>query len=112
MTYQFGGVLFKPYVKELFTPGGVQILRDSPFDHKHHHALMFAITADGVNFWEETPGCGLQAHRDPRRSGGKGAGRHSQGLPACISPETLEWQRPDKTAVLIRDTEGHRISGR
>ena len=38
----------KPYVKQLFTPGGIQILRDSPFDHKHHHALMFAVAVDGV----------------------------------------------------------------
>lgn len=30
----------KPYVRELSTPGGAQILRDSPADHKHHHGLM------------------------------------------------------------------------
>ena len=22
-------------------------------DHKHHHGLMFALSVDGVNFWEE-----------------------------------------------------------
>ena len=43
----------KPYIRELFTPGGVQILRDSPADHKHHHGLMFALGVDGVDFWEE-----------------------------------------------------------
>ncbi|MGO8744905.1 MAG: PmoA family protein [Thermoguttaceae bacterium] len=99
LTYQFGGVPFKPYVKELFTPSGVQILRDSPFDHKHHHALMFAITADGVNFWEETPGCGLQAHRTLGETGGKGLAGDPQGLRVHFT-ETLDWQRPDKTAVL------------
>ena len=43
----------KPYIQELYTPGGVQVLRDSVPDHKHHHGMMFAVAADGVNFWEE-----------------------------------------------------------
>ena len=47
----------KPYVRQLFTPGGVQILRDSPGDHKHHHALMFAVKADNVDFWGEAAEC-------------------------------------------------------
>ena len=51
----------KPYVKQLFTPGGVQILRDSVADHKHHHGLMFAICAGGVNFWEEVDKCGRES---------------------------------------------------
>jgi hypothetical protein len=58
----------KPYVKKLYTPGGVQVLRDSPFDHKHHHALMFALSANGVTFWEETAGCGKQVPREDRTS--------------------------------------------
>lgn len=51
---------FKPYVKELLTPGGVQILRDSPHDHKHHHGLMFAIGVNSVDFWAEAKGAGTQ----------------------------------------------------
>ncbi len=59
-----GGTEFKRYVEKLYSPAGVQILRDSPFDHKHHHALMFAVRADGVNFWEESkPEFGVQLHR-------------------------------------------------
>ncbi len=54
----------KPYVANYWTPAGVQVLRDSPADHKHHHALMFAIGAEGVDFWGETRGCGLQAARE------------------------------------------------
>ena len=51
----------KPCVDQLFTPAGVQILRNSPPDHQHHHALMFALTVDKVNFWEEnTPKCGKE----------------------------------------------------
>ena len=29
----------KLYVSQLFTPQGTQVLRDSPHDHVHHHAL-------------------------------------------------------------------------
>jgi hypothetical protein len=62
--YRCGGVPFKPYVKELYTPGGVNILLDAPPDHLHHHGLMFAVAANGVNYWEETPTAGRQTHRD------------------------------------------------
>ncbi len=51
---------FKPYIQQLYTPGGVQVIRDSVPDHKHHHGLMFAVAAEGVNFWEEVAGCGRQ----------------------------------------------------
>lgn len=44
----------KPYVDVLRTPKGRNILRDSPSDHIHHHALMFAIKVDNLNFWEES----------------------------------------------------------
>jgi hypothetical protein len=53
----------KPYVRKLFTPAGVQILRDSPGDHKHHHALMFAVKADNVDFWGEQPNAGIEKFR-------------------------------------------------
>ena len=55
----------KPYVKRLATPRGIQILRDSPHDHKHHHALMFAIAAGGTGFWEEGPKGGIQTPQGP-----------------------------------------------
>jgi hypothetical protein len=60
--YRYSGVPFKPYVKELFTPSGLNVLLDAPSDHLHHHALMFAVAVDGVNFWEETPTAGRQEH--------------------------------------------------
>jgi hypothetical protein len=60
LEYRFASVPFKPYVSQMWTPGGVQVLRDSPSDHKHHHALMFAIEADGVDFWSETAKNGKQ----------------------------------------------------
>jgi len=60
LQYRYGEVPFKPYVKELYSPGGVNVLLDAPADHLHHHGLMFAVSADGTNFWEETPTAGRQ----------------------------------------------------
>lgn len=61
--YPYKNVPFKPYVRQLFSPAGVNILRDAPADHLHHHALMFAVKVDGVNFWEETQTAGRQIHQ-------------------------------------------------
>ncbi|MDH4241892.1 MAG: PmoA family protein [Phycisphaerae bacterium] len=63
LRYPYNNVPFKPYVQQLFSPAGVNILRDAPADHLHHHALMFAVKVDGVNFWEETPTAGKQLHK-------------------------------------------------
>jgi len=56
LLYRYGDVPFKPYVKELFTPSGLNVLLDSPADHIHHHALMFAVAVDGVTYWAEYAG--------------------------------------------------------
>ena len=59
--YLHGGTQFKPYIDELQTPSGKNILRDAPEDHLHHHGLMYAIKVDGQNFWEENdPHAGRQ----------------------------------------------------
>lgn len=55
MEYRYGQVSMKPYVERLYTPAGINILRDSPHDHVHHHSLMFAVAADGIDFWTERP---------------------------------------------------------
>jgi hypothetical protein len=55
LQYQSTPAPYKVYVKQWSTPGGLQVLRDSPHDHVHHHALMYAIGADGVDFWGENP---------------------------------------------------------
>ena len=75
----------KPYVRELFTPGGVQILCDSPADHKHHHGLMFALGVDGVDFWgEKSAAAGSEKPRD--RSG---------NLTDSIPGASVAYIRPD-----------------
>ncbi len=58
--YSFAPKKFKPYVMELAPLGGENILRDAPFDHLHHHALMYGIRVNGINFWEEVSGNGVQ----------------------------------------------------
>ncbi|MBN1853677.1 MAG: PmoA family protein [Pirellulales bacterium] len=48
-------VPYKPYVSKLWTPSGINILRDSPQDHGHHHALMLGINVENIDFWAESP---------------------------------------------------------
>lgn len=60
LVYAFGKDQFKPYVRELYTLRGDNVLRDAPADHLHHHGLMFAIRVNGVNFWEEVDSPGFQ----------------------------------------------------
>ena len=54
---------FKPYIKELTSPKGVNPLRDNIPDHIHHHGLMFAVAVDDVNFWAEYKNCGREDWR-------------------------------------------------
>ncbi len=90
--YRHRSVPFKPYVSQLFTPAGVNVLLDAPADHLHHHALMFAIAVDGVDFWAETPKCGKQKTRS--------ANEHDNGV---ISE--IEWNNAEgQTLVLERRT--------
>jgi hypothetical protein len=58
--YRYTASPRKPYVKELAPIGGENLLLDGPSDHLHHHGLMYAVRVNGVNFWEETAGCGFQ----------------------------------------------------
>jgi hypothetical protein len=62
--YAHGDVPFKPYMKTLRTPAGVQVLRDAPHDHLHHHALMYAIGINEKSYWSEEETAGHQVHQD------------------------------------------------
>lgn len=88
LAYNFASNQFKPYVRELFTLRGDNVLRDAPADHLHHHGLMYAIRVNGVNFWEEFNQPGHQRHvkwlaQDTRRSAG--------GLPQASFTELIHW---------------------
>lgn len=88
LVYAFEPTKFKPYVKALYTLKGDNILRDSPFDHLHHHALMYGIRVNGINFWEEVSGCGVQKPVDsPEPQAGTGPG----GRPQVTIRQTIHW---------------------
>jgi len=100
LRYRYEGVPYKPYVQELFTPGGVNILRDAPADHLHHHALMFAVAVEGVNFWEEQQQPGRQRHLSFAHYVKAGDGNNPE---AAGFDEQLEWVNPRTDEVLATE---------
>jgi hypothetical protein len=104
LLYLWGGVPFKPYVKELYTPSGVNILRDAPADHLHHHGLMFAVTVNGVNFWEHTPQPAKQKNFWEEHSA-PGKQEHIS-FPASTADgmtfsEAVKWSGPDAGSIVL-----------
>jgi hypothetical protein len=101
--YRFSHVSHKPYVEQLSSPSGVQILRDSPSDHKHHHGLMYALAVDGVNFWEEDrPESGREVVRHTKPL----ALTTADGIQRAGISQDLEWVGPktDKPLLVERRT--------
>lgn len=100
MRYRYGGVPFKPYLQQLFTPAGVNVLRDAPADHLHHHALMFAVAVDGVNFWEEQQAPGRQEHKafaDTKVN-------RRDGVPVGVFTEQINWVNPRSKELLMKES--------
>ena len=104
LVYSFAPGKFKPYVKELYTLEGHNILRDAPGDHLHHHGLMYAITVNGLNFWEEVPGSGVEkviASPQPKTTWtGMGQARASR----ATFTQVLHWVSPED--AFLPDTAG------
>lgn len=100
LRYAMGPTNFKPYVKELRTPGGVNLLLDAPPDHLHHHGLMYAVTVNGTNFWEEQVAPGVQRQLAiPSRI----VGATPDGRPRATFTHPLAWlpgSRRDSTNAL------------
>ena len=99
LCYRYEDVPFKPYVKKLFTPSGINVLRDAPHDHLHHHALMYAVAVDGVNFWEEQPEPGRQLHKcfDDVGIGKDGS------IPQAGFTEQIDWINPRSQELLLKE---------
>lgn len=91
LVYSFLPDRFKPCFRELAPLGGQNLLRDAPADHLHHHALMFAIAVNGLNFWEEVSGSGVQK---PVRNSPPEIGTSPDGLPQATIRQTLHWLAP------------------
>ncbi len=104
--YSYSSAPSKPYIRQLFTPCAVNVLRDAPADHLHHHGLMFAVKIDGINFWEERQGCGRQVHNcfDDVR-----VDKRSDGARAAFT-EQLNWMNPAGRDVLLKENRTIEVS--
>jgi hypothetical protein len=97
--YCYTDVPKKPYVKQLVSLGGINVLRDAPHDHLHHHALMFAIGIDGVDFWSENEKCGRQQHRSIAAALAK-----ANGSPNRVDfTHQLDWIEPASDRPLVSE---------
>ena len=88
LVYAFATNQFKPYVRELYTLRGENVLRDAPPDHLHHHGLMYAIHINGTNFWEEVGAPGIEK---PVRLLAHTTGRSTGGLPQARFTQLIHW---------------------
>ncbi|MEA3365306.1 MAG: DUF6807 family protein, partial [Candidatus Hydrogenedentes bacterium] len=96
--YRFNEVPYKPYISVFRTPSGINVLRDAPHDHLHHHALMFAIGVDGVDFWQEGNAPGRQVHREFSDTGDLTPRYESTGF-----IEILDWLGPESESPLLQE---------
>lgn len=106
LTYRSVAVPFKPYVRSLCTPQGVNVLRDAPHDHLHHHGLMYALTIDDVNFWEEAKTSGQQVPQktDDVYAAMKSAAERfvpRTGWQGLAMEQMLDWRKPAGQATLM-----------
>lgn len=94
LAYNQKNITYKPYVVELFTPAGVNVLRDQVPDHLHHHGLMMALNVNGINFWEETAGAGYQVT-------GTFAGQADGSLAG-----ELQWMDAGRAVTVVNEKRG------
>jgi len=94
LSYRYADVPFKPYADKLLSPSGVNILRDAPHDHLHHHALMLAFNVDSKNYWEEHKNAGTQRHLTIESV--------AQGESAGLA-ERIDWVDTKKDAVALEE---------
>jgi hypothetical protein len=106
LCYRYGDVPFKPYVQQLYSPGGINVLRDAPHDHLHHHALMYAVAVDGLNFWEEQNASGRQQHK---RFGDMKIDQNDDGSQAGFV-EQIDWINPRSRELLLSEQRAIKVS--
>ncbi len=91
LVYAFATNQFTPYVRELYTLRGENVLRDAPPDHLHHHGLMYAVYVNGINFWEERGTPGIEKHVElPLHT----ARTDASGRPVASFTELIHWVAP------------------
>ena len=96
LVYAFAANQFKPYVQSLYSLNGVDVLRDAPPDHLHHHGLMYAIRINGVNFWEETGEPGIE--KSVRISNSQ-TGKNEKGQPTAHFTQLIHWVKSEHRAA-------------
>ncbi|MBI4324179.1 MAG: PmoA family protein [Chloroflexi bacterium] len=96
LVYAFATNQFKPYVRELYALNGVNLLRDAPADHLHHHGLMYAIRVNDLNFWEEPPTAGVEK---PMAFLDQKVGKNAAGLPQVSFTQLIHWIAPKDKAL-------------
>ena len=99
LCYRYEDVPFKPYVQQLYSPSGINVLRDAPHDHLHHHALMYAVAVDGVNFWEEQTEPGRQVHK----SFGDMNIDKNVDTPGAGFTEQIDWINPRSRELMLKE---------
>jgi hypothetical protein len=92
LVYAYATNQFKPYVRELYTLRGENVLRDAPPDHLHHHGLMYACYVNGINFWEERVAPGIERHMGLVVATMEEMGE--KHLPAASFTERVHWLAP------------------
>jgi hypothetical protein len=107
LEYQMEPNPMKTYLAKWCTPQGSQVLRDSPSDHVHHRALMYALGIDDCDFWSEVP-ADQYGKQIPIGGGGVNATRDDQGSKVVIS-QTLNWVNTKGTVLAV---ESRKITGR
>ena len=121
---KFWNTTHKPYVIRMYTPSGRNVLRDSPADHIHHHGLMLAVTANGCDFWSETPGQSFgkvelselsasldQAGVHPRGVSAKLLWKNAHGVEVMREQRTLTAIPHDKATLLTWSSELSKAEG-
>ncbi len=96
LEYQSQSHPTKIYISRWFTPQGVQVLRDSPHDHVHHHALMYAIGIDDIDFWSEVP---AEQYGKQVSSGVSASSSMTNGMGAATIQQTIDWVSPQEVKL-------------
>ncbi len=92
LEYQHRANPMKVYISKWSTPQGVQVLRDSPADHVHHRALMFALGIDDCDFWSEVP---PESYGKQQPTGIMSAASSSSNGPSrAVIMQTIDWVNP------------------
>lgn len=104
LEYAYAPGRYKPFVRQLATIDGRNLLRDAPSDHLHHHALMYAVRANGINFWEEVPGSGVQKVVETTTTAPEGVG---PGKTRATLSQVLHWVAAEH--ALLPDTGPHAL---